>query len=83
MSAYDKSQANSCASFHRKVLDQYPNIFYEFNDENINYYGISDEASCPLCKLDHDDEEGIKGEYKDETYYIKCEQNKKEIQITA
>ncbi|RHZ45881.1 hypothetical protein Glove_645g52 [Diversispora epigaea] len=69
------------AYFRRKVLDQYPDIFYEFNDENIDYYGITDEASCPLCKLDHDDEEGIKGEYKDETYYIKCEQH--EIQITA
>ncbi|RIB10733.1 hypothetical protein C2G38_2250582 [Gigaspora rosea] len=68
-------------SFRRKVLDQYPDIFYEFNDENIDYYGITDETLCPLCKLDHDDEEGIKGEYKDETYYIKCEQH--EIQITT
>ncbi|CAG8556676.1 17037_t:CDS:2, partial [Acaulospora colombiana] len=41
----------------RKVLDQYPDIFYEFNDENIDYYGISDEAPCPLCKFDHYDEE--------------------------
>ncbi|CAH1770708.1 10186_t:CDS:2, partial [Entrophospora sp. SA101] len=63
-------------SFCKKVLDQYPNIFYEFNDENIDYYGISDDASCPLCKLDHDGEEGIKGEYKDETYYIKSKSDK-------
>ncbi|CAJ0834589.1 1954_t:CDS:2, partial [Entrophospora sp. SA101] len=63
-------------SFRRKVLDQYPDIFYEFNDENIDYYGIGDDASCPLCKLDHDGEEGIKGEYKDETYYIKSKSDK-------
>ncbi|CAG8793086.1 13179_t:CDS:2, partial [Racocetra fulgida] len=36
-------------SFRRKVLDQYPDIFYEFNDENIDYYGITDETLCPLC----------------------------------
>ncbi|CAG8803481.1 5740_t:CDS:2, partial [Racocetra fulgida] len=47
------------ANFRHKTLEQYPDIFYEFNDENIDYYGITDGASCPLCKLDHDDEEGI------------------------
>ncbi|CAG8618552.1 7807_t:CDS:2 [Ambispora gerdemannii] len=75
------NRKNNHTDFRKKTLEQYPDIFYEFNDENIDYYRITDETLCPLCKLDHDDEEGIKGEYKDETYYIKCEQH--EIQITA
>ncbi|CAG8638120.1 16568_t:CDS:2 [Cetraspora pellucida] len=69
------------ANFCNKTLEQYPDIFYEFNKENIDYYKITDEASCPLCKLDHDDEEGIEGRYETRrskircsasSYYIKC-----------
>ncbi|GBB99841.1 hypothetical protein RclHR1_03650017 [Rhizophagus clarus] len=42
-------------------------------------YGITDETLCPLCKLDHNDEEGIEGRYKAGSYFIKCEQRKIEI----
>ncbi|RGB24115.1 hypothetical protein C1646_773545 [Rhizophagus diaphanus] len=31
----------------------------KFSSENFDYYGITDETSCPLYKLDHNDEEGI------------------------
>ncbi|POG82084.1 hypothetical protein GLOIN_2v1762669 [Rhizophagus irregularis DAOM 181602=DAOM 197198] len=67
--------------FRNKTLDQYPNLYREFSSEDFDYYGINDETLCPLCKLDHDDEEGIDGMYKSESYFIKCEQ--REIEITA
>ncbi|RIA87205.1 hypothetical protein C1645_740298 [Glomus cerebriforme] len=47
------------AYFRNKALDQYPNLYREFSSEKFDYYGITDETSCPLCKLDHDDEESI------------------------
>ncbi|GET60125.1 C2H2-type zinc finger transcription factor [Rhizophagus irregularis DAOM 181602=DAOM 197198] len=47
--------------FSNKTLDQYPNLYREFSSEDFDYYGINDETLCPLCKLDHDDEEGIDG----------------------
>ncbi|RGB22114.1 hypothetical protein C1646_776612 [Rhizophagus diaphanus] len=50
--------------FRNKTLDQYPNLDRKFSSEDFDYYGINDETLCPLCKLDHDDEEGI-----DETGY--------------
>ncbi|CAJ0899396.1 5898_t:CDS:2, partial [Entrophospora sp. SA101] len=53
-------------------------IYTECTDGNVDYYGITDNTSCPLCRLDHDD---IEGEYKDGTYYIKCEQHI--VQIAA
>ncbi|CAH1769968.1 1583_t:CDS:1, partial [Entrophospora sp. SA101] len=64
--------------FRSKTLDQYPNLYKECSDGNVDYYGITDNISFPLCRLDHDD---IEGEYKDGTYYIKCEQ--RIVQITA
>jgi hypothetical protein len=72
---YDRSY------FRNKTLDQYPNLYREFSSENFDYYGIADETSCPLCKLDHNDEESIEGRYKAESYFIKCEQ--REIEIVA
>ncbi|CAG8760109.1 15765_t:CDS:10, partial [Cetraspora pellucida] len=48
----------------------------EYSNENANYYGINVESLCPICKLNHEDEDGIKGEYKDGSYYIKCEASK-------
>ncbi|CAG8794721.1 10398_t:CDS:2, partial [Gigaspora rosea] len=90
LSEKQNNPVHTHANFRHKTLEQYPDIFYEFNDENIDYYGITDGASCPLCKLDHDDEEGIEGRYETggseircsaSSYYIKCEQH--EIQITA
>src|SRR5438309_1261572 len=57
--------------------------------ENFDYYGITDETSCgvsreticPLCSLDHDDDDSIEGRYKAGSYFIKCEQ--REIEIVA
>ena len=57
------------------------NLYREFSSENFDYYGITDESLCPLCKLDHNDEESIEGRYKSGTYFIKCEQH--EIEIIA
>ena len=65
--------------FRNKTLDQYPNLYREFSSEDFDYYGITDETLCPLCKLDHDDEEGIDGRYEAGSYFIKCEQCKIEI----
>ncbi|PKB97666.1 hypothetical protein RhiirA5_432688, partial [Rhizophagus irregularis] len=48
------------------TLDQYPNLYREFSSEDFDYYGINDETLCPLCKLDHDDEEGIDDTSKDD-----------------
>uniref|UniRef100_U9V0D0 Uncharacterized protein n=1 Tax=Rhizophagus irregularis (strain DAOM 181602 / DAOM 197198 / MUCL 43194) TaxID=747089 RepID=U9V0D0_RHIID len=72
---YDRSY------FRNKTLDQYPNLCREFSSENFDYYGITGETSCPLCSLDHDDEESIEGRYKSGSYFIKCEQ--REIEIVA
>ena len=66
--------------FRNKILGQYSNLFREFNSENFDYYGITDETSCPLCKLGHDNEE-IEGRYKAGSIFIKCEQ--REIEIVA
>jgi len=71
----------------RTTLGQYPTLYREFSSENFDYYGITDETSCdpkrtcPLCSLDHDDEEGIDGRYEAGSYFIKCEQ--REIEIVA
>ncbi|CAH1770985.1 12611_t:CDS:2, partial [Entrophospora sp. SA101] len=46
------------AYFHNKILEQYPNLYQEFSSENVDYYGITDETLCPLCELNHEDEEG-------------------------
>ena len=73
--------------FLNKTLDCYPNLYREFSSENFDYYGITDETSCgpkktcPLCSLDHDDEESIEGRYKAGSYFVKCEQH--EIEIVA
>jgi len=78
---YDRSY------FRNKTLDQYPNLYREYSSEDFDYYGITDKTlcgpsrTCPLCKLDHDDEESIEGRYKTGSYFIKCEQ--REIEITA
>ena len=73
--------------FRNKTLDQYPALYREFSSENFDYYGITDETpcgpkrTCPLCSLDHDDEEIIEGRYKSGSYFIKCKQH--EIEIVA
>ena len=60
--------------FRNKILNQYPALLREFSSENFDYYGITNETLCPLCKLGHDDEESIEGRYKAGSYFIKCEQ---------
>ncbi|GBB94794.1 hypothetical protein RclHR1_24120006 [Rhizophagus clarus] len=73
--------------FRNKTLCQYPTLYREFSSENFDYYGITDETSCdpkrtcPLCSLDHDDEESIEGRYKARSYFIKCE--RREVEIVA
>jgi hypothetical protein len=47
----------------------------------IENYGITNEKICPLCELEHDEEESLEGRYKAGFYFIKCEQ--REIEITA
>ncbi|GES85241.1 hypothetical protein GLOIN_2v1869616 [Rhizophagus clarus] len=70
---YDRSY------FRNKTLDQYPNLYREYSSEDFDYYGITDKTlcgpsrTCPLCKLDHDDEKSIEGRYKTGSYFIKCE----------
>ena len=41
------------------VTPQYPNLYGEFSSEDFDYlyYGITDKALCPLCKLDHEEKE--------------------------
>jgi len=51
----------------------YPILYREFSSKNFDYYGITDETSCPLCSLDHDDDDSIEGRYKVRSYFIKCE----------
>ena len=58
--------AHTRANFRNKLLEQYPNLYEEINVESL----------CPICELSQEDEEGIKGEYKDGSYYIKCEASK-------
>ncbi|CAG8619478.1 610_t:CDS:2 [Gigaspora rosea] len=50
---YDRSY------FCNKTLGQYPTLYREFSSEKFDYYGITDETSCPLCKLEHGDEESV------------------------
>ncbi|RHZ88146.1 hypothetical protein Glove_26g197 [Diversispora epigaea] len=59
--------------FPNKLLEQYPNLYKKYSSENINYYEINVESLYPICKLNYEDEEGIKDEYKDKSYYIKYE----------
>ena len=66
--------------FRNKTLDQYPTLYREFSSENFDYYGITDEKLCPLCKLGHG-EESIEGIYKAGSYFIKCEQHEIEIVV--
>ena len=67
--------------FYNKILDQYFNLYREFSSKNFDYYGIINEKICPLCELEHDEEESLEGRYKAGSYFIKCEQC--EIEITA
>nr|CAG8622833.1 7425_t:CDS:2 [Entrophospora candida] len=72
-----------CAYFRNKTLKQYPNLCQEGSDGNNDYYGITDESLCPICKSDHYEDKGIEGRYKCGSYFIKCEQRGIKIEITA
>ncbi|CAG8540946.1 2106_t:CDS:1, partial [Cetraspora pellucida] len=69
--------------FRNKILDQYSNLYREGSDENDDYYEITDKSLCPLCKLDHEDENSIEGRYEIGSYNLKCEQRGIKIEITA
>ncbi|CAJ0910628.1 10221_t:CDS:2, partial [Entrophospora sp. SA101] len=56
---FSSNPAHSHAYFCNKTLEQYPNLYQEGSDGNDDYYGITDESLCPLCKLDHDNDNGI------------------------
>ena len=40
---------------------KYPTLYKKFSSENFDYYGITNEKLCPLCELEHGDEESIEG----------------------
>src|SRR6185369_8937478 len=72
------------ANFRNKTLEQYPDVYYEYRSKkNIDYYEVNADSPCPICKLNHEDEDGINGEYKDGSYYIKCEASGIDIIILA
>ncbi|CAH1770660.1 8998_t:CDS:2, partial [Entrophospora sp. SA101] len=41
------------AYFRNKMEEQYPDLYWEGRDGNNDYYGITDESLCPICKSDH------------------------------
>ncbi|CAG8623169.1 6531_t:CDS:2 [Ambispora gerdemannii] len=78
-----KNPKNVRANFRNKILERYPDLYYECSSENFDYYGITDKTICPLCKLDHDDDGDIEGRYEIGSYYIKCEQRGIEIETKS
>ncbi|CAG8665425.1 12966_t:CDS:2, partial [Ambispora gerdemannii] len=73
LSEKQNNSAHTHANFCNKTLEQYPDIFYEYSNEGADYYGINSESLCPICKLNHEDGEGVEGNYEAGSYYIKCE----------
>ncbi|RHZ81473.1 hypothetical protein Glove_120g238 [Diversispora epigaea] len=69
--------------FRNKMAEQYPGLYWEGSDENDDYYGITNKSLCPLCKLEHYEENSIEGKYKSGSYFIKCEQREIKIKITV
>src|ERR1051325_7790708 len=45
-------------------------LYRKFSNENSDYYGTNSETLCPLCKLDHDDEESIEDRYKAKSFLL-------------
>jgi len=70
-----------CTYFRNKTLDQYSSLYRECSSKNFNYYRITNDTLCPLCKLGHDNKESIESRYKARFYFVKCEQ--REIEIVA
>ncbi|CAG8632085.1 12198_t:CDS:2 [Ambispora gerdemannii] len=50
--------------FHNKLLEQYPDLYKEYNFENVDYYEINTKLLCLICKLSYKNEEDIEAEYK-------------------
>jgi len=73
LSEKQNNPVHTHANFRNKTLEQYPDIFYEYSNEGVDYYGINSESLCPICKLNHEDGEGVEGNYEAGSYYIKCE----------
>ncbi|CAG8647918.1 10415_t:CDS:2 [Gigaspora rosea] len=59
--------------FRNKMTEQYSDLFWEGGNGNNDYYGITNESLCLLCKSDHYEDKGIEGRYKSGSYFIKCE----------
>src|SRR4051794_29353330 len=74
LSAFQFKPTYNHTYFH-KTLDLYSSLYREFSSENFDYYGITGETLCSLCKLGHNDEKNIEDKYKAESYFIKCEQH--------
>ncbi|PKK58987.1 hypothetical protein RhiirC2_795470 [Rhizophagus irregularis] len=53
------SEAQEQSLDSAETLDQYPNLYREFSSEDFDYFEITNEKICPLCKLEHDDEESL------------------------
>ncbi|CAG8545093.1 4865_t:CDS:2 [Cetraspora pellucida] len=62
------NRKNNHANFIKKTLEQFPDLYYECSSENFDYYGITSETLCPLCKLDHEGEEGIEDKIRSKLY---------------
>ncbi|RHZ62240.1 hypothetical protein Glove_341g80 [Diversispora epigaea] len=59
MNSKDSTKVNTVhnhAYFCNKTLKQYSNLYWKDIEENNNYYGITDESLCLLCKLNHYEE---------------------------
>ncbi|CAG8693584.1 16346_t:CDS:2 [Cetraspora pellucida] len=56
----------------QKILTLFGREGVDDNSENVDYYGITDETLCSLCKLKHNDKD-IEDRYEIGSYYVKCE----------
>ncbi|RHZ53302.1 hypothetical protein Glove_443g48 [Diversispora epigaea] len=77
-----KQVTYSASTISELTNAQIQNII-DYKQKNIDYYGVNAESPCPICKLNHEDEDGINGEYKNGSYYIKCEASGINIIILA
>ncbi|RIA93161.1 hypothetical protein C1645_735796 [Glomus cerebriforme] len=58
-------------SSENRIMNTFLNDIYKKNVNNG--ISITNKTSCPLCKLDYNDEESIESRYKASSYFIKCE----------
>ncbi|RIA85516.1 hypothetical protein C1645_830668 [Glomus cerebriforme] len=55
----DQSHDLSPVTSQASTLDQYSNLYREFSSKNFDYYGITNEKICLLCKLEYDEKESL------------------------